>query len=137
MKIYFAGSIRGGRADRERYAEIVKKLSAFGTVATEHVGDKNLSAYGETSLSENAIYARDVAWLAGSDVIVAETTTPSLGVGYEIGKAEGFKKKILCISREQKGKRLSAMVAGNRNLTLKIYKNSGDLDKIFSEFFVR
>ena len=34
-------------------------------------------------------------------VIVAEVTQPSLGVGYEIGRAYAMKKPILCLYRPQ------------------------------------
>ena len=37
-------------------------------------------------------------------VIVAEVTQPSLGVGYEIGRAFDMNKPILCIYRPQQGK---------------------------------
>ena len=38
-------------------------------------------------------------------VLVAEVTQPSLGVGYEIGRAIDMKKKILCLFRPQSGRR--------------------------------
>ena len=44
--IYFAGSIRGGRSDAELYARLVQKLTKYGTILTEHVGDCNLSVAG-------------------------------------------------------------------------------------------
>ena len=81
MKIYFAGSVRGGRDDKELYAEIVNKLGPFGTVLTEHLADKSLTSAGEGNISERDIYARDVEWLMSADAVVAEVTTPSLGVG--------------------------------------------------------
>ena len=37
-------------------------------------------------------------------VIVAEVTQPSLGVGYEIGRAFDMNKPILCLYRPQQGK---------------------------------
>jgi hypothetical protein len=37
-------------------------------------------------------------------VVVAEVTQPSLGVGYEIGRAVAMNKKILCLYRPQEGK---------------------------------
>lgn len=135
MKIYFAGSIRGGRDDKELYAEIIKKLGSFGTVLTEHVGDKNLSSYGEVKLPDTDIFARDVGWLMSADVVVAEVTTTSLGVGYELGIAEKLNKKILCLYREQEGKRLSAVIAGNAKMIVKIYREPNDLDAIFTDFF--
>ena len=38
-------------------------------------------------------------------VLVAEVTQPSLGVGYEIGRAVDMDKRILCLYRPQPGKR--------------------------------
>lgn len=61
---------------------------------TEHISDKNLTELGEV-LSNEKIYKRDIAWLNEADIVVAEATTPSLGVGYEIAKAEAINKKIL------------------------------------------
>ena len=87
MKIYFAGSIRGGRGNAEIYAQIIDFLQGFGEVLTEHVGQGNLDAMGESTLSDNEIHDRDLKWLAESDIMVAEVTNPSLGVGYEIGRA--------------------------------------------------
>lgn len=146
MKIYFAGSIRGGRRDKDLYLEIVKKLAAFGTVFTEHVADPKLTSYGDTGLSDTEIYERDVRWLAESDVVIAEVTTTSLGVGYELGLAESLHKKILCLYNEQRAqlrmpeksaeevRRFSPMITGNRNMAVKFYKELGELDGIFAEF---
>ena len=51
MKIYFAGSIRGGRDDKELYSQIIKLLSDYGTVLTEHIGSNGLSVMGEDMAS--------------------------------------------------------------------------------------
>lgn len=45
-RIYFAGSIRGGRDDVQLYVKIIKFLQAYGTVLTEHVADPKLEAFG-------------------------------------------------------------------------------------------
>ncbi|XP_069744006.1 uncharacterized protein [Narcine bancroftii] len=73
LRIYFCGSIRGGRQDALIYSRIIQHLQRFGRVLTEHVGHPDLA------------------------VIVAEVTQPSLGVGYEIGRAASMNKKILCL----------------------------------------
>lgn len=134
MKIYFAGSIRGGRDDKELYLEIIDLLGKYGKVLTEHLGDKTLSAMGEDGQTDEYIYDRDMAWLNKADFVVAEVTTPSLGVGYEIGKIEK-KKPILCLYREQDGKRISAMIGGNKNVKIEKYRVIQDLEPIFTEFF--
>ena len=46
LNIYFAGSIRGGRADASLYQRIVKILQRYGTVLTEHVADPTLTEEG-------------------------------------------------------------------------------------------
>ena len=45
-KIYFAGSIRGGREDASLYNSVIQHLSQYGTVLTEHVGLESLKSDG-------------------------------------------------------------------------------------------
>lgn len=134
MKIYFAGSIRGGRDDKEFYLEIINLLGKYGKVLTEHIGDKTLSAMGEDGPTDEYIYERDMAWLNEADVVVAEVSTPSLGVGYEVAKAESMGKKILCLYRPEGGKYLSAMIAGNPHITVGEYKNIEEALKVIDDF---
>ncbi len=122
MKIYFAGSIRAGRDDQELYHRLIQGLQRHGQVLTVHVGDPSLTQWGDDGPSDQNIYARDMAWLADADLIVAEVSTPSLGVGYELGRAESLGKPTLCLYREQDGRRLSAMVSGNPNMVVVRYQ---------------
>jgi nucleoside 2-deoxyribosyltransferase len=112
IKIYFAGSIRGGREDASVYEAIIGILRQKGEVLTEHVGFDGLTPEGESTLTDNEIYTRDLAWLTASDIVVAEVTRPSLGVGFEIAKAVDMRKKVICLFRTTAGTRLSAMIAG-------------------------
>lgn len=111
-KIYFAGSIRGGREDAQLYKLIIDYLSQYGKVLTEHVGYHDPSQSGDEQLNDPQIYSRDIEWLLSCDAIVAEITTVSMGVGFELGQAVAMGKKILCLYRPQSGRRLSAMIAG-------------------------
>ena len=108
MTIYFAGSIRGGRDDRDIYASIIETLKRYGKVVTEHVGDADVSLGGENA-PDCDIHDRDLNWLRDSDVLVAEVTAPSLGVGYEIGRAVEWGKPVICLYRPSNGKKLSAI----------------------------
>ena len=126
MKIYFAGSIRGGRDDAAFYLQIIEYLKSFGEVLTEHVGNPKLTELGDDGPSDKFIHDRDLAWLQSADVMVAEVTTVSMGVGYEIGRAIESGKKVLCLFRPGSGKNLSAMISGCNDLTL---INYSDLEK--------
>jgi len=129
MNIYFAGSIRGGREDAALYARIIDFLKQFGTVFTEHIGDSTLTDQGDEGFTDRQIHDRDMDWLLASDVIVAEVTTISTGVGYEIGRAVSLGKKVICLYRENPGKKLSAMIAGCPHLSMIIYHQPEELEK--------
>ena len=131
MKIYFAGSIRGGREDVALYGRIVDLLDKYGRVLTEHVAQSN---HGEDDLSDEAIFRRDMAWLREADVVVAEATIPSHGVGYEIARAETLNKPILCLHRPTGDRRLSALIAGNPELRCEAYRQLADLRPILDDF---
>ena len=133
MKIYFAGAIRGGRDDAEMYHAIVKQLRNFGEVLTEHVADAELGVLGQ-DIGDRNIHDRDLDWLKAADVLVAEVTIPSLGVGYEIGKASEWKKQILCLYRASKGRALSAMIAGCPGAVLCEYQNVAELRGFFAKY---
>lgn len=136
MKIYFAGSIRGGREDKDLYLEIIKKLGKYGQVLTEHIGDKNLSGLGESALTDEFIYKRDIAWLNEADAVVADVTTLSLGVGYELGYATG-KKPVLCLYRPSPDRRMSAMINGNQDIQVRQYQKIEEVDALLADFFMQ
>jgi nucleoside 2-deoxyribosyltransferase len=133
MKIYFAGSIRGGRDDAELYFQLIEYLKNFGEVLTEHIGDPGLSHIGDDGPTDGFIHDRDMEWLMSCDVVVAEVTTVSLGVGYEIGRAVEMGKKVLCLFRPDTGKNLSAMIAGSSELTLVIYRTLDQAKEAISQ----
>ena len=76
MKIYFSGSVSGGRQDVGLYLQIILQLKGHRLVLTEHIGDERLDARGEPCLSEVEIHDRDLTWLRQADCLVAEVTTP-------------------------------------------------------------
>lgn len=127
-KIYFGGSISGGRGDQAIYGQIIALLKQHGTVLTEHFGDVSLTAAGE-SLADCDIHDRDLNWLQDADVLVAEVTTPSLGVGYEIGRAVEWGKRIICLYRPASGRRLSGMIAGCAGVIVIEYTDVAELEQ--------
>ena len=136
MKIYYAMSISGEHnsgSDKINIA-LIDYLKNFGEVLTEHFSNPALPGKGETKLSDKEIHDRDLNWLLSADVVVAEVSNISLGVGYEIGRAVENSKKILCI-RKKSPKRLSAMISGCYELILKEYLSIEDAKTYINEFF--
>ena len=62
------------------------------------------------------VYERDTSWIEACDALIAEVSTPSHGVGYEIGYALSKGKPVLCCYR--RGRRVSKMISGNPDLNL-------------------
>jgi nucleoside 2-deoxyribosyltransferase len=134
MKIYFAGSIRAGRDDAAVYEAMITWLRSFGEVLTEHVGDLALSERGDDGPSDQYIHDRDLAWLSSCDLVVAEVTTPSLGVGYELGWATVLGKPVLCLHQATSGRPLSAMIAGSPGIQIAAYSSLDEAKTIIEEF---
>lgn len=132
MKIYFAGSIRGGRTDAELYQRMIAYIQRQHTVLTEHVGDLSKSMTEGLANRDKVIYEQDTAWLRESDLVIAECTTPSLGVGYELAYAEKYQKPVHIFYDKSRTK-ISAMLSGNSYFKLHPYRNEEELYRILDE----
>jgi len=127
MNIYFCGAISAGRKLLPAYRIIVNILKEYGTVLTEHVADPNLTAGGEKKLSNREIFYRDLDWLKKADCLIAEVTTPSLGVGYEIAVGVRRNISVHALFQQKDNRRLSALVSGNPGVTVHSYTKPEEL----------
>ncbi|MBP7232568.1 MAG: nucleoside 2-deoxyribosyltransferase [Syntrophaceae bacterium] len=134
VKIYFAGSIRGGRNDVQIYQTLITWLGKYGEVLTEHVGNPALSIAGDDGPNDRFIHDRDMAWLKSCNIVVAEVTVPSLGVGYELGWATALKKSVLCLHRSMETSPLSAMISGSPEIQTASYSSMNEAKDILDNF---
>ncbi len=126
MNIYFACSITGGRNDELVYQKIVAVLQNAGHEVPTAVLAGSDTLELEVFVEPAEVYTRDTGWIDESDLLVAEVSTPSHGVGYEIGYALHQGKQVLCLHRI--GVAVSKMITGNynQNLTVLDYKDEAD-----------
>ena len=116
------------------YQAIVEALVQDGhQVPTAHLAESGVGAV-EAVLSPQAVYTRDVDWIRASDVLIAEVSVPSHGVGYEIGFALGIGKPVLALY--QQGRKVSKMISGNpdANLQIKIYQDNTEAAHLIRDF---
>lgn len=138
MEIFFSASIRGGRDDVDLYADLIDHLNQHGDVLTEHIGEQDVEANEQAQgLTDADIYAQDVEWLRQADAVVAEVTTPSLGVGYELGRAVAWDKPILALYRPDADHELSAMVRGNPDIDVVEYETLDDARLAIDAFLTK
>ena len=126
QKVYFASSIRGGQDDIQLYHDMIEYIKKTDIVLTEHIGDMTRSI-SEQSRSEDAlIYDQDTSWLRECDLVIAECTHPSLGVGYEMAYAEKFNKPVYIFYQNERTK-LSAMLKGDPYFHIDTYTSKEEL----------
>jgi nucleoside 2-deoxyribosyltransferase len=128
LTIYFAGAISGGRADVAHYRRVVAALENDGhRVLAGAVASEDVGAGGE-ALDAPAICARDLAWIEEADLLVAEVSMPSTGVGYEVAAARyRYGIPVICLYRAEYTKRCSAMIAGDTGIELIDYSDAGEM----------
>lgn len=109
------------------YALIVDHLLAAGhEVLTAHLARPEVMAR-ERVVRPQEVFRRDVDWITQCDALVAEVSTPSHGVGYEIAYALGLGRPVLCCYH--RGTPVSKMILGNDSPTLRVveYQQGSDL----------
>ena len=96
---------------------VAAMLAAGHEVPTAHLSSPEVIDLEKISKPVE-IYTRDMRWLEECDVVVAEVSTPSHGVGYEIAVGLAMQKPVLCC--HERGKRVSKIITGNTNPTLRV-----------------
>lgn len=115
---------------------MIEHMKLMGhAVLTEHVGSSKLCLEEQGRDADARIYEQDTAWLRESDILIAECTCPSLGVGYELAYAEHRDIPVHIFYNSNKCQ-LSAMLTGDSYFNLHPYENEDEifetLDTIFS-----
>ena len=126
--VYFSGSITGGRADVAIYRAIIDALEGNGlTVLAGAVAAEDVGPAGE-AIPRGEIFERDLRWLDQADLLVAEVSVPSLGVGYEVAYAR-YRRDIpvICLYRPGYSQRCSAMISGDPGVELIEYEDLGSM----------
>src|SRR5712692_4714117 len=101
MRIHLACTVRGGRRGVRAGRAICERLQQHGhEVLTTHLLADDVND-AESQLSEGDVYRRDLDWLSSCDLLVAEASGSSYGVGFEVayvlGRAEQTGQKVVLL----------------------------------------
>jgi hypothetical protein len=124
MKIYFGFTVAGERPSLEAARRIVQWLEEMGhEVLTRHlVSDQAWEM--DRRIPPQQVYERDMKWLAEADLLLAEVSGSSFGLGFESGYVLGSSsKRAILFYRADLAERISRMITGNThpNCTLVAY----------------
>jgi nucleoside 2-deoxyribosyltransferase len=117
VQIYLACTVRGDRGAIAGLRAVADALEADGhTILTKHLLDDNVEG-AESALTERAVYERDLAWLEACDVLVADASGSSFGVGFEVGyvlgRSDRTSQRVLMIYRADRRDAISRLIVGN------------------------
>ncbi len=134
MNLYFSCSLTGGRSEEAIYGVIVDHLLTQGhEVPTAHLAHPNVMDK-EQIVDPAEVYQRDIAWIQTCNALIAEVSTPSHGVGYEIAYALSLGKPVLCCYRFETP--VSKMLTGNDspNIVLRSYRDEAEAQVVVEAF---
>ncbi|NLL01772.1 MAG: nucleoside 2-deoxyribosyltransferase [Mollicutes bacterium] len=129
-KIYFAGAITIGNDKYEDYIDLIDFLSDYGEILTKNIWNEDLS---HVNNYEEKIYQRHKKWMDEADLIIADISLPSIGVGYELSYFEAHNKPSICLYDENSPKRLNCMIAGNKYHKIIKYKDLKEVKEKLKE----
>lgn len=117
MRIYLACTIRGDRSRLEvaRALATVMRQGGHELLTERFLDDRAEDEDGR--LSEAEVFQRDLAWLDECDVLVAEASGSSYGVGFEVGyvlaRAGETGKAVVVLYDRRARDRVSRLISGN------------------------
>ena len=133
MRIYLACTVRGDRGAVEGLRALAAALESAGhTVLTKHLLEDDVEGV-ESALTERVVYERDITWLESCDVLIAEASGSSFGVGFEVGyvlgRSDGTDQRVLLLYRADRRDAISRLIVGNAHPRCEVlkYENPADL----------
>jgi nucleoside 2-deoxyribosyltransferase len=135
-RVFFSCSMRGGygRVAQEELRKIPDIIEALGMeVISRHQTNENFME-NESQLTDREIHDRDYRWVKEADIVVAEITNPSLGVGAEIADAVNLDIPVLCVYKREYEDVMSAYIRGKTGVVCRAYNDLEELKKIIREF---
>lgn len=134
LNIYFTASTSTNGEFLPIYKKIVRLLGNNRVISGKQITDKRVRD-AEKSLPPEAIFKRQKELIEKSDVVIAEVTKPSIGVGGEIVYALTHDIPVLALSAEASEDMISPMIAGNPSDSLFLEQyNNDNLKFRISEF---
>src|SRR5262245_55850334 len=138
MRVYLACTVRGDRGAVTALRTLVDALEHAGhTVLTKHLLDDNVDT-AEAALTERDVYSRDIEWLESCDVLIADASGSSYGVGFEVGyvlgRADRTNQRVVLLYRADRRDKVSRLIVGNAHPRCSViaYESAADLAQAIS-----
>src|ERR1700742_2206536 len=119
MTVYLACTVRGDRGGVLAGRAICERLQRHGHhVLTTHLLADNVDS-AESLITEQQVFRRDLEWLTSCDVLVAEASGSSYGVGFEVGyvlgRASVSGQRVVLLYDTARRDQVSRLITGNHD----------------------
>jgi hypothetical protein len=133
MTVYLACTVRGDRGGVAAGRAIWERLQQHGhDVLTTHLLADNVDT-AEAQITEADVFTRDLAWLTRCDVLVAEASGSSYGVGFEVGyvlgRATATGQRVVLLYDRSRRHAISRLITGNTDPACTTF-GYGSLDEL-------
>jgi len=117
LRIYLACTVRGDRGGVAAGRAVADRLRRHGhDVLTMHLLADDVEQ-AEARMNEADVYRRDIDWLSACDVLVAEASGSSFGVGFEVGyvlgRARQSGQRVVLLYDASRRSAISRLIVGN------------------------
>jgi nucleoside 2-deoxyribosyltransferase len=143
VNIYLACTVRGSRGAVHALRALADSLERAGhVVLTRHLLEDDVEG-AEAALSAREVFERDMRWLTAADVLIADASGSSYGVGFEVGYLLGLSERtsqhVLVLYDDARRDLISRLVTGNShpNCTTSAYRDTGSLLQAVDGFLMR
>jgi len=134
MRIYLACTVRGDRGTVSAARHIHDCLVRLGhEVLTAHLLRDDVESV-ESRLRDDDVFTRDLEWLTHADVVVAEASGSSYGVGFEVGfvlgRAAQTGQRVLVLYQAARRGQVSRLISGlsDPRASVLAYESLSDID---------
>ena len=121
---------RGGLAAVRSVADFLERQGH--SVLTRHLLADDVDD-AESAMGERDVFERDMRWLSAADLLIAEASGSSFGVGFEagyvLGRAQQTGQRVLLLHQATRRAQISRLITGNSHpaCTAYAYEDTEDL----------
>jgi nucleoside 2-deoxyribosyltransferase len=137
-KVFFSCSMRGGfgRLSQEELREIPDIIEELGMIVISRHQTRENFEKRESRLTDKEIHDRDYRWLTEADLVIAEITNSSLGVGAEIADAVNLGIPVLGLYKQEFEHQISAYIRGKPGVVCRAYSDEEELKDVIRVFLL-
>jgi dsDNA-specific endonuclease/ATPase MutS2 len=113
--------------------DLIEYIDSLGHTVLAESSSKFKSTF---PLTDKQIYKRNLKWIDGAKLMIAEVSVPSLETGFEIAYALFSRKIPVFAIHDSHVQKISTRLAGCDSplLSIQQYENLNDLKKIISQY---